>query len=371
MRPSFLGGDALPKKIAGCILAAALLFSSCFAPKTERKRYDAQFLTLFNTITQIVAYGEDKEEFLAQVQFIHDELERYHRFYDIYNTYDGVNNLKTINDNAGLAPVQVEREIIDLLLFCKEMHVLTGGAVNVAMGSVLSIWHDYRTEGIDDFRNARLPPYPALEEADKITDIDDLIIDEEASTVYLAKAGMSLDVGSIAKGYAVERVSEAAQEQGLTAGLVSVGGNVRALGFKDKKKTLWNIGIRNPNPDVEEKSLGTVYVTDTSLVTSGVYQRYYTVDGKRYHHIIDPETLMPSEYFTAVTIICRDSGMADALSTALLNMPLQEGKALLSQIPDAHALWVLPDGSIAESDGFAQLYNEKRKIKSSRLWGWF
>jgi thiamine biosynthesis lipoprotein len=126
---------------------------------------------------------------------------------------------------------------------------------------------------------------------------------------------MSLDVGAVGKGYATEQVGEIAKKNGFTSGLISVGGNVRAIGNKRSSNSPWNVGIQNPDMKSEQSNLQVVNLTDLSLVTSGDYERFYTVNGKNYHHIINPETLFPSEYFTAVTIICKDSGNADALST--------------------------------------------------------
>lgn len=332
------------------LLIFALTLFACGAE--EEKRYEAQFLELFDTVTQIVAYTDSKEAFTEQATLIKEDMTAYHQLYDIYHDYEGVANLKTINDNAGKQPVKVDRRILDLLLFAKEAYALTGGEVNVAFGAVLSIWHEYRTEGTEDPANAKLPPYELLEAASRHTDISKIIIDEANSTVFLADPEMSLDVGAVAKGYATEQVSRRARERGFTSGLISVGGNVRILGVKGKSGKLWNVGVQNPDPESGESNLHIAYISDRSLVTSGNYIRYYTVDGKEYHHIIDPKTLYPSEYFTAVTIICEDSGMADALSTAVYNMPYEQGLALIESLPDTEAFWIMPDGEQRFSSGF-------------------
>ncbi|MFO7611602.1 MAG: FAD:protein FMN transferase, partial [Clostridia bacterium] len=173
-------------RIKTTILAVLFAISLASCQARADRRYEAQFLQLFDTITQIVAYTGDRGEFESQVNLIYEELEEYHQLYDIYNNYDGVANIKTINDNAGIAPVSVDSRIIGLLKFSKHVHETTGGAVNVAFGAVLTIWHEYRNAGIDDPENAELPPIELLSEAAMHTDIDRIIIDEEASTVYLA-----------------------------------------------------------------------------------------------------------------------------------------------------------------------------------------
>ncbi len=343
------------KKLTALLLtiATALSFASC---GSEKKRYEAEFLLLFDTVTTIVGYADSKEEFTEFSQLIYDELKEYHELYDIYNSYDGVNNLKTINDNAGNVPVKVDKRIIEMLTFAKEKYTQTGGKCNVAFGAVLEIWHLHRTQGIDDPENATLPSMAELEEAAKHTDINNLIIDEAASTVYLADPDMSLDVGAVAKGYATEQVCLFAMEQGYIGALVSVGGNVRAIGSKNGAP--WNVGIQNPDTVSDKTMLHVVYLEGSSMVTSGDYERYFTVDGKRYHHIIDPNTLYPADYFTAVTMLCDDSGMADVLSTAVFCMPFEDGKKLIEEMAGTEAMWVLKDGEIRYSTGF------EAKIKS-------
>ena len=326
----------------------AILLTGCsqITPKPERVSYTATYLTLFDTLTTIKGFAESEAEFQAVVQKIHDELEEYHQLFDIYNDYD-IPNLKTVNDSAGIAPVKVDRRIIDLLLDCKTYYDLTGQRVNAAMGSVLSLWHDARTHGINDPLNAKLPEANTLLLAAEHMDLNCVVINEDASTVYITDPEVSLDVGAVAKGWATQRVAENAPE-GL---LISVGGNVFATGPKDESGTPWVVGIQDPD---SSEYLHTIYLSKGSVVTSGDYQRAYTVEGKSYHHIIDPDTLYPSAYWRSVTIVCEDSGLADALSTALFLLPQTEGQAILDRC-DAMALWVSMDGTILYSPGFETL----------------
>lgn len=346
-------------KRAGTIIFAILLTinsAACSVKKTSR--YEAEFLVLFDTMTKIVTYTDSKEEFTRQSQFIYDELKEYHELYDIYNDYEGINNIKTINDQAGIAPVKVDRRIIDLILFARDWYEKTDGKMNVAFGAVLRIWHDFRTAGIDDPDNARLPPMEQLEAASKHTDISKIVINEEKSTVFLEDPEMSLDVGAVAKGYAAEQVKRMAEENGFTSGLISVGGNVCAIGTKGETGSPWNVGIQNPDPESEQANIKIVNLNGYSLVTSGNYERFYTVNEKNYHHIIDPETLFPSEYFASVTIICRDSGIADVLSTAVFNMPFERGYEFIEGLQDTEALWVTSGGEIKYSLHFQDFINK-------------
>ena len=330
------------------LLILVLVFTGCAAPaQPEKTQYNATFLTLFDTVTTVVGRAESREAFTEKAQAVHDKLLIYHQLFDIYNDYDGINNLKTVNDNAGVSPVKVDSILIELLTDCKEYYSLTQGRVNVAMGSVLKLWHDARNHGLDHPASAKLPDMAALEAAAIHTDMDCVIIDEANSTVFLSDPEMRLDVGAVAKGWAVQRVAEESPS-GL---LISVGGNVCATGPKDEAGTPWVVGINNPDGG---EYLHTIYNTDASVVTSGDYQRYYVVDGKPYHHIIDPDTLMPGKLWRSVTIVCDDSGLADALSTALFLLRLEQGQALLDRC-GAEALWMDIAGELHYTPGFREL----------------
>ena len=332
-----------------CLVLAAFLLSGCAGQRAgEQKQYTATFLTLFDTVTTIVGRADSEEEFRATAQTIHDQLLEYHQLFDIYHHYEGINNLKTVNDCAGGDPVVVDRRIIDLLLDCRTYYEATGGKVNAAMGSVLSLWHEARTDSLNDPARAYLPDSQALEEAGLHMDFDSVILDEAASTVRIADPQVQLDVGAIAKGWAVEQVAKNAPS-GL---LISVGGNVCATGPKDGDGTPWVVGIQNP--DEADAYLHTLYITGGCVVTSGDYQRHFSADGKLYHHIIDPDTLYPSEYWRSVTIVCDDSAAADALSTALFVLPQEEGQSLLDAF-GAEAMWVDKEGKLVYSSGFEKL----------------
>lgn len=332
-------------KIFSALLALLVLTGCASAPEAHKQtQYQASFLTLFDTVTTIAGYADTEEDFQATAQQIHDDLLEYHQLFDIYSEYEGIANLKTINDQAGIAPVKVSPIIIDLLLDCQRYEALTGGAVNVAMGSVLRLWHDARTEGINAPDRAKLPDEALLHEAQTHSSFSSVLIDEENSTVFLTDPQQRLDVGAVAKGWSAEQVCRKAPE-GL---LVSVGGNVCATGPKPTGSS-WVVGIQSP--DDPSAYLHTLHIDSGCVVTSGDYQRYYVVDGQPYHHIIDPQNAYPARHWRAVTIVCQDSGLADALSTALFVLPQAEGQQLLDQT-GAVAMWVALDGTLSYSPGF-------------------
>lgn len=336
------------------LLLVVLVLTAC-QPKVETKnQYKKQFFEYFDTVTTVIGYTDSEEEFNMYFEEIKSEFQTYHQLYDIYNNYDDVNNVKTINDMAGVEPVVVDDKIIDLILFSKEWYDKANEKANIAMGSVLNLWHETREEGRDDPENAVVPTLEELTKASLHTDLDDVIINEEENTVFLKDPDMRLDVGAVAKGYATEMIANQVEESGFESFIISAGGNVKAVGKpQDGTREKWGIGIQNPDASffVDMDSLDTIFANDISVVTSGDYQRYYYVGDKAYHHIIDNETLMPGDEFKAVTVIMTDSGVADFMSTAVFLSSLEEGKKMLSEIDGAYAVWVTHDNEIITSDG--------------------
>lgn len=354
---SIIGGDKM-KKVISIFMAMSILFIQILTfvgceEKSKLNKYSNYYFDYFDTATTIIGYEKTQEEFDATCEEIKTLLSEYHRLFTIYNRYEGLNNLVTINDvNDGKHDVvTVDKKIIDMLTFAKEMYQKTNGNVNIAMGSVLKIWHIYRNDGLDDPVNAELPPMDKLEEASKHTNINDLVIDEENNTVFLADPQMTLDVGAIAKGYAVEQIAKHLEEKGITGYILNVGGNVRTIGMADGDK--WKVGIENSDVNNEDKPfIEYLKIAGESIVTSGSYQRYYVVNGENYHHIIDPETLMPGTKYRSVSVLTNDSGLGDAMSTALFLMDYEDGKKLVEETENVEAMWVMNDGEQIYSDGF-------------------
>lgn len=355
------------KKAAALLMLILLIMNTLTGCETvngngysQYAKYNDTFFDAFDTITQFIAYTKSEEEFRRYFDMLQKRFLEFHKLYDIYNDYDGINNIKTINDNAGKSPVKVDKDIIGLMLFAKDWDKRTNGQTNIAMGSVLRIWHDYREEGRSDPENAKLPPMEALQEAAKHTDIDKVIVDTNNSTVFLADEKMSLDVGAVAKGYATEVAAKELAAAGLESGMISAGGNVRIIGKPfDGIRERWGIGIQNPDKSIvaddQSNLLDVIFINNTSVVSSGDYERYYVVEDKRYHHLIDPETLMPGEFYRAVTVVAENSGTADVLSTAVFLMPYQESRALVESLDGVEAIWVMKDGRIEATEGMKKI----------------
>lgn len=338
------------------ILIVIISMLSACSDGAAYTKYSSTFFDSFDTVTNVIGYTENQEEFDQYVTQIHDRMLELHKMYDKYKSYDGINNIKTINDNAGKEPVKVSKEIIDLIIFSKEMYYETSMKTNIALGPVLSIWSEYRDEAEFDPTNAKIPPMDILQEASKYTDIDKVIVDKEEMTVFLEDPNMKLDVGAVAKGFATEIVVNELSEQGFDSWIISAGGNIKSVGKpRDPAKDKWAIGIQNPDKEVfgdGSNILETVFANDKSVVSSGDYQRYYIVDNIRLHHIIDPETLMPATYYRAVNVIYEDSGAADFYSTDVYILPYEESRELVESIDGLEAIWVFENGTIEMTEGF-------------------
>ena len=351
------------KKILSLFLAfaVAVAFASCSNTAKAKEKYKASFLDLFDTASTVIAYDNSQEEFDRNYQMFYDELKTYDELFDIYKEYEGVTNLYKVNKLAGKSPVKVDPKIIDMLTYGTEIYRFTKGKVNICMGAVLELWHNERDYGIANPEESKLPDMSKLKEASKHTDINNLVIDKNNNTVYFKDPEMKLDVGAIAKGYAVQQISNWAQNNLWTSAAISIGGNVSTFGYKnDDGQTKWTIGIENPDTTSDEFLLK-LNITDECIVTSGDYQRYYTVDGKKYCHIINPETLMPSEYMASVSVICKDSSFGDAMSTALFNMTIEDGKNLVDSLDGIEAVWVDKEYNKTFSKGFKQFLDNSEE----------
>jgi FAD:protein FMN transferase len=357
MRRNRTGRKMIDKlKILGILLLiCAIIFSLFGCDRKKYQRYTHETLRAFGTVITLIAYAENPEKFNEYAKVAEELFIRLHQEFDIYHEYEGINNLKTVNGMAGKEPVPVSREIIDLLVFSKQAYYLTKGKVNIALGSVLRLWHDEMVQAVTEPLSASTPMIGDLQEESLHTNIEDLIIDEKNGTVYIRNPKMTLNVGAVAKGFAVERVARELEKMGIKSCILSAGGsNLKLIGSPMVTgRTKWAIGIQDPDADLLKEQttvLDTVYLSDTSFVTSGDYQRFYYVGEQRYHHIIDPITLYPAGHYRAVIVVYPDGALADAFSTALFIMNMKEGKQLISENPGLEVAWILEDGEIQGTD---------------------
>lgn len=317
------------------------------------EKLDKTYYEYFDTVTTLLTYSDDKESFDKSCDILEEELAKYHKLYNSYDDFEGVNNFKTINDKAGIEPVKVDPEIIELIEYSKKMYDLTDGNINIAMGSLLGLWHEYREMSIDDPSKAAIPSKEELEAKSEHKNIDAIEIDKENSTVYINDPNVQIDIGAIGKGYATEKMANKLKENGFNRGILSVGGDDVIIGANPNSSTgFWKIAVQNPFLEDKDNPYSSIIsVKDTSVVTSGDYQRFFTVDGKNYHHIIDPATKYPSDKWKSVSVKADSIALADTLSTYLFIVDHETGlkKAKENGI---EAYWIDPEGNEFKTDGW-------------------
>lgn len=328
------------------------------------KKFSVDYFDLFDTHVSFSAYTKDEESFRRYAEAVRGEMERLHRYFDVYNSYGRLANLKTVNDNAGTAAVAVAPEIIELLDTAALGHKMTGGAVDISRGALYAVWHDRREMALNETalregtgvpgESTSAPLLPSAEElrgAD-IFSMDDIVIDHDAGTVFLRKKGMRLDVGAVAKGFAVQKAVEKARALGLMSGILNAGGHVCTIGAPKDGRTSWKVGIRGLHGG--DSLIDVVDAADCSVVTSADDQRYFIAGGEKFHHIIDPWTRYPARHAQSVTVVHSSSETADILSTAAFILPQEAARRIIEQ-NGAEAMWVFHDGRREATAGYVKI----------------
>ncbi len=330
------------------ICAVLLLFAvlsclfGCSVPRISPQEY--VMYDYFDTVITVTGYDSD---FFETCAIIEETVEKYHSLCDIY----GDGKMKTVNETAWMAPLEVPDELFDLLLEAKRAYGMTNGKCNVAFGAVTSVWHSYRERALDG--DCAVPTREELSEAARHVDIDALVLDGEKKTVYFSDPELRVDLGAFAKGYVADVIANRLIELGKTNYAISVGGTVIATGTKNTEEG-WRVGVENP-VNTSGACVARLEIKDgTALATSGSYQRFYEHEGKRYHHIIDSETLYPENEFLSVTVAAKSAAEADAFSTAVFCMSLDEGRRFAKE-NGIEVLWVLADGSVTMTDAFPNI----------------
>lgn len=344
------------KKIISIALALALLLSlpSC---GSSDSRFTVTYFEYFDTVTELIGYTGSRQRFDEVSGELRELLETCHRQFDIYNEYEDITNLATVNRSKGQPnrKFSIDKELFDLLSLGKEAYSLTEGSLNIAMGGVLSLWHECRTA-----EQPHLPNPMSLLLASSHTN-PNLFSIYELDGEYLLTVidpELTFDVGALAKGYAARLALELLGELCLPeeSFLLNLGGMVCPVGARPDGKG-WTVGIEYPTASLaREGYLRTVSLSGGALVTSASHYRAFTVNGKSYGHIIDPTTNYPAEYFASVTVYCDDPAIGDALSTAFFCMSEIDGRRIVEDLSDLfgeiEVLWVYPDMRVSTTNGF-------------------
>lgn len=319
-------------RLISLLLLIVTFMSGCMAySSTPTTRTE----TLFDTVITIQIYDKDSEEVLDKcIQMCCDYENLFSRTKegsDIYNI-----------NHAGGTAVTVSDETIKLIKLALEYCELSEGAFDITLGEISDLWNFTENEGT-------LPDAKALAAAVKNSGYGKIRIAE--NTVQLSNAYMQLDLGGIAKGYIADQLKALLKKEGIDHALINLGGNILAVGGKPGNNT-YNIGIQKPF-DETGATITSVKILDESVVTSGTYQRYFELDDKIYHHIINPDTGYPYETsLTSVTIVCESSAQADALSTLCFAMGRKGGMRIINDIDGVEALFITSDNKLYYSNGF-------------------
>ena len=334
-------------KSTGLILLALLLLAGGVTwLYQQRTREYASEQFLMDTLVTIRVYGHDPEVLKAAVAAAYDEM---HRIADLADRFPrpGTSACRSsdvcrINEQAGIAPVRVDADTLAMLALAKKYHVLSAGAFDVTIGPVMDLWGFAGDKPM-------VPSSRRITETLALVDNNLLEVNGPEQTVYLQKVGMKLDLGAVAKGYATERAIKALEKYGIKKALIDAGGNIRVLGT-NARNTPWRIGIKDPRQ--ADAIVAVVALEDAAAVTSGDYYRYFEVDGQRYHHILDPRSGYPASTNKSVTVISKDAGLADVLSTALFVLNGEEAVALAEKL-GVDLFLVSAEGRISHTSALA------------------
>lgn len=299
---------------------------------------------LLGTYTRLSVYNEGKKEALTPAFAKMRELG------DKITINESGSEIDAINEKAGIEPVVVSADVYDLVKTAKEYSVQSKGAFNLVIGAITQLWRI----GFDD---ARKPSQAEIDEALTKLDYNKVQLNDEAKSVYLEEPGMIIDLGAIAKGYIADEVADVLKKEGVTSGIVDLGGNILVIGhsYRGDDKP-WNVGIQDPN-DARGTVIGSVEVTDKTVVTSGIYERYLELDGVKYHHLFDTKTGYPVDNdLASVSVITEHSMDGDALTTLIFAKGLEEGiKFVEEQAPTGtQAIFITHEGKVYVTKGLKE-----------------
>lgn len=348
------------KRKISLLVVIALLFSLLASCKPKvRMKFSFDYFDSFDTLVKATGYFFTQEEADKFDKKLAERLKYYDNLFDCHKEHEGVNNVYTINKMAGKEKVKVDAALLDLISQSKTLGLKYDSRVNIAFGAVIEPWEKSMTEALEnDELKAATPDIEVLKERAKYASLNNIIIDKEESTVYITDERTKINLGSVAKGYAVELICNELKEDGFDSVVLSAGGNVKTIGHPNgETKRKWTVGVENPYSASEMKEgdseiYDILYTMDKAIVTSGDYQRFfYGLDNVKYNHIIDTRTLSSARNFTAVTVITKDSGIADFLSTLLFTLTYEEGAEVIKDFPDTEALWINFDNTEFYTDG--------------------
>jgi len=332
---SVLARHALPALLAALTVAPAARAATV---KEPRGAMGSKF--------EITAVHADPEKGRAAVDAAYAEIERIEAYLSEWRDSSKVSE---INRQAGIAPVEVPKELLHLVRRSLKVSALTGGAFDVTFHTVGRLWN-FKS------RTAPIPAGDAIRAALADAGYRHVVLDEAKSTVYLDRKGTRIGFGGIGKGYAANRAVFVLKEHGVTGGAVNAGGDLVVFGNQESGKP-WRIGIANPLE--KNRTFAWLETTEQSVVTSGDYENYIEVGGRRYSHILDPRTGWPVTEVRSATVVCPDGEVADALATGVSVLGVEKGLALVNRLNGVEAMLVDANGKLHFSRGLEAMLTKE------------
>jgi thiamine biosynthesis lipoprotein len=311
--------------IAVCIVY--LLFIRLKAPRIVTVESPNKFV--MNTLARIISVASDENTAQASINAAFDEV---YRLEKLMNRFDPNSQLSLVSRTAAKEPVKVDAELFEILQKAIYYSKLTDGAFDITVGPLVDMWRKCAEAN-------SMPSEQQLADVKTIIGYEKIILDSNNLTVRLASEGMRLDLGGIAKGFAADKAIAIMKSCGATGGLVDLGGQIGCFGTTHTGSK-WIIGIRNPSKDAANTIIMKLELSDMAASTSGNYERFYKIAGKKYSHIFNPQTEQSAEMISSDTIICPNGTQSDALSTAVNVMGVTKGLELVEKLPDTEAVIV-------------------------------
>lgn len=321
--------------VASMVAACAASRGSGPAALVERSRL------AMGTELRLTAWTADEREAVDAFDAVFAEFERLEALMSVWR--DG-SDVVRLNDAAGRHPVGVSRDVLAVLHDARQISEWTGGKFDVTFGALSDLWR------FDHDQDNHVPDMNEVRRRLPLVDYRALELNDAAGTAFLHRPGMRVHLGGIGKGYAIDAAARMLRERGLRDFMIQAGGDLYVGGVKDGRR--WRLGIQDPRGP-GNRSFATIDLSDSTLSTSGDYERFFMKDGRRYHHIIDPSTGEPAQGCRSVTIISRSAVLADGLSTGVFLLGPQAGLALLRRLPDVDAVIVTSTNEVLTTPGLA------------------
>lgn len=295
-------------------------------------------LKLMGTRFELTVVAQNEE--IGNIN-IHEAIAEITRIEKMISSWDANSETSLINNNAGIKPVKVCLELFGLIERAKSISEITDGAFDISYASMDAIW---RFDGKMD----KLPTDATVKSSIAKIGHQKIILDKEKQTVFLKEKGMRIGFGAIGKGFAADKTKEFLISKGVKAGLINASGDLTTWGTKATGEK-WMIGIANPlNKD---KVFSWLPVIESSVATSGNYEKYLIFNGEKYSHIIDPRTGYPTKGVNSVSIFAKDAELCDALATAVFILGRDSGIHLINQIPGVEVVVIDSTNKIHKSSG--------------------